>query len=377
MRITFLMPCYCWVPSGGFRVVYEYANQLVARGHRVTVIHPRRLAFPPEERFTLRQRLRRIRLAALEARKRPDLHWHKMDSRVRLEFVATSSASFFPDADVIFATAWHTVKSVLALPCSKGRKCHLIQGYETFLGPREEVDASWRAPLRKVVISMWLADIAKQLDAGPVTCIPNGIDHRVYRLLLPLAERPARVAMTVSPVSVKGSRDGVTAVTLARKSFPGLQAVCFGTIARPQFLPEWTRYLRNPPQEQIVEDVYNASAIFVSPSLSEGFSLPAAEAASSGCAIVATYVGGLREYLEHGVNGLLSPPGDPEALARNVCTLLANPDLRIQLARAARERISQFTWSRSTDLMEAFLQDVVSGRPIPFVEGAVPQAVAS
>src|SRR5579885_3571237 len=61
MRITFLMPCYCWVPSGGFRVVYEYANQLVARGHRVTVIHPRRLAFPPEERFTLRQRLRRIR----------------------------------------------------------------------------------------------------------------------------------------------------------------------------------------------------------------------------------------------------------------------------------------------------------------------------
>lgn len=170
MRITFLMPCYCWVPSGGFRVVYEYANRLVARGHRVTVIHPRRLAFPPAERFTLRQRFRRIRLAALEARKRPDLYWHKMDSRVRLEFVAASSAGFFPDADVVFATAWHTVKSVLALPLSKGQKCYLIQGYQTFLGPREEVDLSWRAPLRKVVIDLfgrgWPSDSRSALYAA-------------------------------------------------------------------------------------------------------------------------------------------------------------------------------------------------------------------
>lgn len=123
MNITFLLPCYCWVPSGGFRVVYEYANQLVARGHQVTVIHPRRLAFPPPEKFTFRQRLRRMRLAAVESTKHPTMYWQEMDPRVRLEFVPDSSARYFPNADIVFATAWHTVASVLALPAHKGEKC--------------------------------------------------------------------------------------------------------------------------------------------------------------------------------------------------------------------------------------------------------------
>jgi hypothetical protein len=41
MIITFILPRYLNVPAGGFKVVYEYANSLQARGHRVTVVHPR------------------------------------------------------------------------------------------------------------------------------------------------------------------------------------------------------------------------------------------------------------------------------------------------------------------------------------------------
>lgn len=358
MKISFLLPCYCWVPSGGFRVVYEYANQLVARGHSVTVIHPRRLAFPPPEKFSLRGRLRRLRLTAVESFKHPTLYWHRMDPRVRLEFVADSSARHFPDADVVFATAWHTVASVLALPTSKGKKSYLIQGYETFLGPRDLVNQTWRAPLHKIVIAKWLVDLAEHLGAGPVTYIPNAIDPDRYRCTQPPESRPPAVAMTFSTVPVKGSRDGIAALQIAKESCPSLSATLFGAVPRPAYLPKWISYFWNPPQREIVERIYNQSAIFLSPSLSEGFPLPPAEAASCCCAIVATDIPGMQDYIEPGVTGVLSPPSDPGSLAENICSVLRDWKLRVRLARAAKSRISQFTWERSTGLMESFLERV-------------------
>src|SRR5437588_7005208 len=75
MRINFLLPGYAWRPSGGFRVVYQHANRLAARGHLVTVIHPRRLEFapPPEIRFL--QSVRRKKLALMAVFSRPSIAW--------------------------------------------------------------------------------------------------------------------------------------------------------------------------------------------------------------------------------------------------------------------------------------------------------------
>lgn len=368
------MPCYCWVPSGGFRVVYEYANQLVARGHDVAVIHPRRLAFPPAEKFTVRKRIRRMRLAAVETYKHPEIYWHEMDSRVRLEYVPDSSAKYVPEADAIFATAWHTVDSVLRLAPSKGKKCYLIQGYETFLGPRELVEDTWRAPLHKVVIAQWLVELAESLDAGSVTHIPNALDPDVYRVIAPLERRAPRVAMMVSLVPFKASRLGIEALQIARSLHPALQATVFGTVRRPNYIPDWIQYRWNPSQDELVFGIYNGSSIVVSSSVSEGFALPPAEGAACGCAMVSTDSGGVRDFIEHGVTGLLSPPGDPEALAKNICTLLADDELRIRLARAGHECIQRFTWKRSADLMEAFLQRVVRGEAADAAEGCSEKA---
>jgi glycosyltransferase involved in cell wall biosynthesis len=118
-------------------------------------------------------------------------------------------------------------------------------------------------------------------------------------------------------------------------------------------------YVRNPPQRQILEEFYNQSSIVVSPSLTEGFALPPAEGAAAGCAIVATDSGGIRDFAEHGVTALLSPPGDPLALADSLCQLLVDDDMRVHLAQAANERMKQFTWTRSSVLLEEFIMDTV------------------
>lgn len=61
--------------------------------------------------------------------------------------------------------------------------------------------------------------------------------------------------------------------------------------------------------------VYNAMDIFVQPSLSEAFSQVLIEAMGCGLPVIATDVGGAREVIEDGVNGIIVQPGDTEGLA--------------------------------------------------------------
>jgi glycosyltransferase involved in cell wall biosynthesis len=123
-------------------------------------------------------------------------------------------------------------------------------------------------------------------------------------------------------------------------------------------------YEQDPPQDHIVEQLYNGSSIMLSPSQAEGFPLPPAEGAACGCAVVATDIGGHREYLESGVTGLLSAPEDPKALADNLCALLGDDELRVRLAQSVNQFIRQFTWERSTVLMEDFIINAVTRKTV-------------
>lgn len=266
-------------------------------------------------------------------------------------FVPNLDSKNIPDGDAVFATAWQTANPVLGFPASKGQKFYLIQGYETWQGPKDLVDATWRAPLRKVVVSKWLLELGKEIGGCCATLIPNGIDHALYKVNRPLNERPRQVAMMVSSEPVKGSADGLEALRITREKFPDWKVMLFGTGRRLPGIPSWAEYYRNPPQDFIVNQIYNGSRILLSPSWSEGFAFPPAEAACCGCAVVATDSGGIREFIEHGVTGLLSPVKDPRTLAENLRLLIENDALRIRLAEACGRVVAQLSWEKSADLL--------------------------
>jgi glycosyltransferase involved in cell wall biosynthesis/ubiquinone/menaquinone biosynthesis C-methylase UbiE len=358
MRISFLLPCYVWAPAGGPRVVYEYANRLVSRGHQVSVVHPLHLRYASPERLDLRAKLRHIVYSLYGWASKPTVDWQPIDKRVELLFVPSSDAAYIPDADVIFATSWPTVRSVLECPPARGEKCYFIQGYETWQGPKALVDATWQAPLHKVIIAKWLMEKGEELGCQDMTYIPNAMNHEVYKLRRPIEGRRRQVAMAFSTMQVKGSADGIKALEIAKKRFSDLKVVFFSTSRRQRWVPEWVEYYRNPAQEFIVNEIFSRSSIFLSPSLSEGWPLPPAEAAACGCAIVSTSNGGVREYIEHGVTGLLSPLGDPQSLAQNLCLLLENENLRVRLAQAGNSFVSRLNWENSVDLLEDFIEGV-------------------
>ncbi len=73
----------------------------------------------------------------------------------------------------------------------------------------------------------------------------------------------------------------------------------------------------------------------------EGMPRAMLEAAACGRALIVTDVPGCRHFVRHGVEGLIIPPGDAQALAEALQTLADNPELRTRMGHAARERILQ------------------------------------
>jgi len=94
-------------------------------------------------------------------------------------------------------------------------------------------------------------------------------------------------------------------------------------------------------QRSDIASLLAACDIFSLPSFEEPFGLVFAEAMAMKRPVVALTNGGTPEVVEHGKCGLLSPPGDIDALAANLVQLLDDPALRARFGEHGRMRVEQ------------------------------------
>jgi glycosyltransferase involved in cell wall biosynthesis len=114
-----------------------------------------------------------------------------------------------------------------------------------------------------------------------------------------------------------------------------------------------------------VPDLLHSFDLFALTSLWEGLPRVLPQAMAAGLAIVATAADGNAEAVQDGVNGLLTPPGDPQALADALLRLLDDPALAARMGAAGRERADEFGARKMVEdiaaLYEALLTDVSHG----------------
>ena len=109
-----------------------------------------------------------------------------------------------------------------------------------------------------------------------------------------------------------------------------------------------------------VPELLPAFSIFAMSSISEGYSIALLEACAGALPIAATRVGGNAEIVADGVNGLVVPPGDPEALAGAILQLLEDPARASAMGRAGR---SWLLSNATFDVMASRYRAVYAGDP--------------
>lgn len=91
------------------------------------------------------------------------------------------------------------------------------------------------------------------------------------------------------------------------------------------------------------QDFYREASVHIFPSTCEGSAKATYEAAACGLPQITTRESG--DVVLDGVNGILIPPNDPDALAAAIQRLHGDPDLRARMGAAGRKRaVERFTW---------------------------------
>jgi glycosyltransferase involved in cell wall biosynthesis len=117
------------------------------------------------------------------------------------------------------------------------------------------------------------------------------------------------------------------------------------------------------PNDPALKRLYREADLFVLPTLGDCTPLSILEAMASGLAVVATRIGAIAEEVEHGVTGLLVPPGDAAALAEAVAGLVDDPPRRRACAVAARRRAERlFDAGRNYPALIDLVKQCAEGR---------------
>jgi Glycosyltransferase len=343
MKINFLLPCFGTRPLGGFRIVYQYANKLVDKGHKISIIY----ASGKENKFLFLA----MRLVILFIKDVFPLH-----KSIRKLYVFKLNNNTIPSADITIATACTTAVALNSCSESKGKRIYLIQGYETWSTPRDILNETWRYKnMKKIVISKYLKTIGENLGIFDTTYIPNSIDCSLFRLTKNIAYRKYNVAMMYSDQEIKGSKYGLQAVEILKKKYPDFKVIFFGVKSRDKEIPKWIDYIKNPSQEFLVNDIYNNSSIYLCSSISEGWGLPPMEAMACGAAVVTTRNGGVDDFCVNGETALMCEVKKTEQMVECIEKIYLNAELHASLVKCGLEKVEEFSFEKSLNKLNEVL----------------------
>lgn len=105
-------------------------------------------------------------------------------------------------------------------------------------------------------------------------------------------------------------------------------------------LEDVVQLLGDQPPDTVVNHLQR-SDIFVMPSRDESFGVACIEAMATALPVVASHVGGLPEFVEHGLTGLLFPSERTEDLASAIASLVTDPKYRMRMGANAREFVAK------------------------------------
>jgi glycosyltransferase involved in cell wall biosynthesis len=211
---------------------------------------------------------------------------------------------------------------------------------------------------------------AFSLRDGQITAIHDGVDTSVFHPM-DVAKRPRSVLFVGnSDDRNKGARYLLEAARILLERGVDFHLTFKDRLdadMAPRLIAELgigdrVTFLGRLPVAELAR-LYNEHELLVSPSLYEGFGLPAAEAMACGTPVVATTAGAFPEVIAAGETGILVPPADARALADAIEALLADPARRASMGAAGVRRIERhFSWRACAERTASLYGEVIAAR---------------
>ena len=379
MRVTMLVRCLAMMRGGGETRHLAWARELTALGVNVEIIAGRPLLFggpryptddfpvtllrsPYARDFVYRHQHRRgfgrLTMTALHA----DEEWF---CRAAWRRIAASPRP----PDVVHAHALHQAARLR------------VGDMPVVINLPGEPNPRYRQDLQQadaLVADGWAARHLPGKLGRAVERIPKGVDADRFRpdgptLREPLHLERKRVVIGVARlVPIKNVRLLIEAMAKVRLRLPDAHLLLVGdgpegsavrARAAELDLTDAVTFVASVPQADLPA-LYRAADVFALSSDFDNSPNVVLEAMASGLPVVATDVGGVREFVAEGIGGAVVPPGNAAALANALEQYLAQPDRGRAAGTHNRIKASaEFSWrSSALQLLDVYRRVIDSRR---------------
>lgn len=356
MDISIIMRFHDDTPSGGRKVIYDYANYLVSKGHNVEIVFLADVAYRQRKHNVPKSLVHFIDF--LKKYKTQNIvNWFNLDKKVEIRAEYNFRKNMYQKKDIVVASDYGIALKIAESNYDLNKVVYLIQHDEKVYYSEKIVRSAWSLPVQKIVVASWLYNLVFEYDTK-VSLVKNYVRTEDFYISNPIRDRKHVVSLINHPNKYKDTKTGLRALELVHNVFPDLQVIMFGNFRKPANLPSYVEYVFRANTTTLREKVYNESAIFLFTSILEGWGLVATEAMACGAALVSTKNGGVNDFGIENETALLNNVGDYKGLANSIIYMFQNNNERIRLAENGKNLVEKLTFDSSASTFESVLQKV-------------------
>lgn len=194
--------------------------------------------------------------------------------------------------------------------------------------------------------------------ATDATVIPNVLEQKRF---YPAADLPQKLTnvpeaphliVTRNLEAIYDIATAIRAFALLKTSFSaatlsvagsGPQEAELKQLCAELSITDSVRFLGRLDADQMA-DLYRSADLMLNPSLVDNSPNSVIEALACGIAVLSSNVGGIPDLVQHGVDAVLLPPGDPQLFSQHAAEILTNSTFRQQLVQNGLSKTSRFAW---------------------------------
>jgi glycosyltransferase involved in cell wall biosynthesis len=235
----------------------------------------------------------------------------------------------------------------------------------------QRMSAEWAAASMVLVNSDWTrqALVKQGVPFEKILIIP--VPYEPEKTQIPARHNPTGT-LTVLWIGTVNLRKGIQYLIEAAKlltSNPRIRIIVIGPVAisdrAVSQAPDNIQFLGRITRDR-TEEWYRKSDVFVLPTLSDGFAISQVEAMAQALPVIATPNCGA--VVTHGVDGLIVPVRDAQALADAINQLDQNRKLLREMSYRALDKSAHFYLPRQSQLLQEAVTNFQNGRPLDQTE---------